>query len=142
MESLIQKKAKEDEMVRRLKLLPGIGPILSTTIRYEIGDLERFKHPKNFLSYCGLAPRTKLSNFKKKGEGDPRNRNKYLRWAFAEVAVELLHKPKVKKYHDKLVKKKGPVKAKGIIASKIARIAFMAITNPDFKYEEDRIFNH
>ena len=141
MESLIQKKAKEDGMVRRLRLLPGIGPILSTTIRYEIGDLNRFQHSKNFLSYCGLAPSIKMSNFKKKGEGDPRNRNKYLRWAFAEAAVELLHKPKVKKYHDKLVKKKGPVKAKGIIASKMARVAFMAMTNPDFKYEEHRLFN-
>lgn len=141
MESVIHQKAKQDEIVKKLRLLPGIGPILSWTIRYEVGEITRFKDSKNFLSYCGLAPRIKLSNFKKKGEGDPRNRNKYLRWAFAEVAIELLHKPKIKRFHDRLVKKKGVVKAKGIIASKIARIAFMVMTQVDFKFNENLIFN-
>lgn len=140
-EALIKKQAKEDELIRRLRILPGIGPILSWTIRYEVGELERFRDSKNFLSYCGLVPRVKLSNFKKKGEGDPRNRNKYLRWAFAEAAVELLHKPKIKRFHDKLVKKKGTIKAKGIIASKMARLAFRTMVEPDFKYDESLIFN-
>ena len=140
-ESFIHKKAKEDELVRRLRLLRGIGPILSWTIRYETGDIGRFPSVKNFLSYCGLVESKRMSNFKIKGRNHVKNRNRYLRWALAEGAVASLADPSIKKYHDRLVKKKGPIKAKAILSSKMARMAYFLMKDPSFVYDQRRLFN-
>lgn len=140
-ESFIHKKAKEDDLVKRLRLLQGIGPILSWTIRYETGDIARFPSVKNFLSYCGLVESVRMSNFKIKGRSRVKNRNRYLRWALAEGTIASLVNPSIKKYHDRLVKKKGPVKAKAILASKMARVAYFLMKDPSFVYDERRLFN-
>jgi transposase len=39
---------------RQLQTLPGIGAIMALTILAEAGDLRRFSHHRQFLSYCGL----------------------------------------------------------------------------------------
>ena len=139
-ESFIRKKAKEDWMVKRLREIYGIGPILGWMIRYETGSLDRFHSVKNFLSYCGLVDSVKLSNNKVKGHNNSKNRNKFLRWAFAEAAVASLTHPDLKRFHDRLVRKKGPVKAKAIVSSKMARVAFRLMKEPDFQYDQNKLF--
>src|SRR5205085_5184811 len=39
---------------RRLRQVPGIGPIHALTILAEAGDLRRFRHHRQFLKFCGL----------------------------------------------------------------------------------------
>jgi transposase len=39
---------------RRLMTVPGIGPANALTILAEAGDLRRFRHHRQFLSFCGL----------------------------------------------------------------------------------------
>jgi len=135
------KALKEDEWVLRLKLLPGIGKILAWMIRLEIGELNRFDAVGQYLSYCGLVDSRRISNAKLKGRGNVKNRNKYLRWAYGEAAVlALRHAPRIRKYHDRLVKKKGPIKAKAIIASKLARVSFKLLKDPGLAYDESKLF--
>jgi len=140
-EKAIAPKIKIDPVIQRLMMLKGIGPILSFMIRYETGDIQRFKDFRKYLSYSGLVESKRMSNQKKKGKNNAKNRNLYLRWAFAEVAIHALRIPLVKKYHDRLVKKKGHPKAKAILASKYARAIFMIIKDPDFIYKPERLFN-
>ncbi len=139
-EGLIQKELGQNPTVDRLRSLKGIGPILSWTIYLETGDIERFDHFKKFLSYSGLVESKWTSNQKKKGKGNAKNRNKYLRWAFGELAVLSLQIPEVKRYHDRLLKKKGTFKAKAILASKFARVIFMIMKDPNFVYDQNKLF--
>ena len=139
-ECSIFKALKEDMLVRRLVILPGIGKILGWMIRLEIGELERFEAVENYLSYCGLVESKRMSNAKIKGRGNAKNRNKYLRWAYGEAAITALRNVRIKKYHDRLAKKKGPVKAKAIVASKLARVSFMLMKDPALIYDENRLF--
>src|SRR3990167_6176560 len=139
-EGSVFKALKEDMLVRRLVILPGIGKILGWMIRLEIGELERFEAVENYLSYCGLVESKRMSNAKIKGRGNAKNRNKYLRWAYAEAAIAALRNVRIKKYHDRLLKKKGPVKAKAIVASKLARVSFMLMKDPALIYDENRLF--
>lgn len=37
-----------------LQTIPGIGPIIALTILAEAGDLRRFKHYRQFLTFCGF----------------------------------------------------------------------------------------
>jgi transposase len=39
---------------RRLRQIPGIGPITAMTIQAEAGNLRRFRHHRQFLKFCGL----------------------------------------------------------------------------------------
>src|SRR5581483_6983052 len=57
LEAWMEGNLDEDEIVRRLKTIPGIGKILAHIIRAEIGELvERFPNRKRLVSYAGLAP--------------------------------------------------------------------------------------
>lgn len=131
---------KEDLLVARLMILPGIGKILSWMIRLEIGDLNRFEAVENYLSYCGLVDSRKMSNEKLKGRGNAKNRNKYLRWAYGEAAIAALRNSRIRRCHDRLVRKKGPIKAKAIVASKLARVSFMLMKDPGLAYDEGKLF--
>ena len=142
MEELIQKQLGQNPTVTRLRALKGVGPILSWTIYLETGDIARFSHFKKYLSYSGLVESKWTSNQKKKGKGNVKNRNKYLRWAFGELAVLCLQIPEVRRYHDRLLKKKGTLKAKAILASKFARVIFMMMKDPAFIYDQNKLFGN
>jgi transposase len=61
-----------------LLTMPGIGDILGLTIMLEVGDIKRFPKVSNYSSYCRCVKSQRLSNRKKKGEGNRKNGNKYL----------------------------------------------------------------
>ena len=63
-----------------------IGKILALTIMFEVGDISRFAKVGNYSSYCRCVSSIRKSNDKKKGEGNRKNGNKYLSWAYVEAA--------------------------------------------------------
>jgi transposase len=69
-----------------LTSVPGIGQILASVILLEIGSIERFASAGNFASYARRVDSQHTSNGRKKGEGNTRNGNRYLSWAFVEAA--------------------------------------------------------
>jgi transposase len=77
---------EEDDLVRLLMTLPGIGLILAHVLRAEIGEIERFPTFRHLAGYSGLAP---MSDDTAGREG-PRHCssacNHVLRWAFIEAA--------------------------------------------------------
>jgi hypothetical protein len=80
----------DDADYRRLRQVPGIGPIIAMTVLAEAGDLRRFRHHRQFLKFCGLdlatyqsgqfRGQTKLSKF-----GNARLRRAF--WMAAQVAI-------------------------------------------------------
>jgi len=71
---------------RLLRTVTGIGEVLATVILLETGGIERFAEAGNYASYCRCVGSAHLSNGKKKGEGNTKNGNRYLAWAFVEAA--------------------------------------------------------
>src|SRR5580698_333334 len=49
------------ERLRRLRTVPGVGPITALTWALEIGDFTRFRSIKQAISYCGLCVGEKSS---------------------------------------------------------------------------------
>jgi transposase len=70
---------------RLLNTVSGIGPILATVILLETGDIARFPSAGNYASYCRCVGSTHISNGKKKGEGNTKNGNRFLAWAYVEA---------------------------------------------------------
>ena len=52
----IIREALEDPRVVRLMTIPGIGPVVASTISASIGDISRFETPEKLSCYFGLTP--------------------------------------------------------------------------------------
>jgi transposase len=86
LEQTVTQRVKLRPQFSFLKTVPGIGEILALTIMLETGDIRRFLSVGNYASYCRCVGSQKISNGKKKGQGNTKNGNKYLAWAFVEAA--------------------------------------------------------
>ncbi|HKR47504.1 MAG TPA: transposase, partial [Paraburkholderia sp.] len=73
----------------------------ATTIMLETGSIGRFAEVGNFSSYCRCVDSRRESNGKKKGEGNTKNGNKYLAWAFVEAAnFAIRYSPPARSFYD------------------------------------------
>ena len=110
---------------RLLKTVPGIGQTLATTIMLETGAIGRFAQVGNFSSYGRCVDSLRESNGKKKGEGNTRNGNKYLAWAFVEAAnFALRYCPRAKSFYERKKSKTNRVLAIKALAHKLARACY------------------
>ncbi len=108
-----------------LKSAPGIGETLATTIMLETGTVARFAKVGNFSSYCRCVDSTKVSNGKKKGEGNTKNGNKYLAWAFIEAAhFAVRFCPEAKRFYERKKARTNGIVAIKAVAHKLARACF------------------
>lgn len=104
---------------------PGIGRILATTILLEVGMIERFKEVGHFASYARCVDSVRLSNGKKKGEGNVKNGNAYLAWAFVEAAnFARRYCAEAKRFFDRKKMRTNNVVAPKALAHKRARACY------------------
>jgi transposase len=108
-----------------LKSVPGIGVTLATVIMLEVCDIARFAGVGNFSSYCRCVRSVRESNSKKKGEGNRRNGNEYLSWAFVEAAhLALRSCPQAKRFYERKKCQRNATVATKALAHKLARACF------------------
>ena len=112
----------------RLKKIPGIGPILAMLILLETGEINRFKNPGNYSSYCRCVDSKRISNNKKKGENNRKNGNHYLSWAFVEAANFAIRFDKtVKCYYQRKLSKTNRIVAIKTIANKLTKACYFIL---------------
>jgi transposase len=126
---VLEKRLKERVSLRPeyclLKTVPGIGDTLATTIMLETGSISRFAQVGNFSSYCRCVDSVRESNGKKKGEGNTRNGNKYLSWAFVEAAnFALRYCPQARCFYDRKKSRTNRIVAIKALAHKLARACY------------------
>jgi transposase len=126
---LIEKQVKEKMDLsggfQCLSTIPGIGKILGMVIMLEAGDMSRFKKVGNYCSYCRCVRSERFSNGKKKGEGNRKNGNKYLSWAYVEAANFCIrhHEQAQRFYQRKKAKRNGVIAIKAL-SNKLARASY------------------
>jgi transposase len=110
---------------RYLKTVPGIGEILALTIMLETGDIGRFPTVGNYASYCRCVDSQRISNGKKKGQGNTKNGNKYLAWAYVEAAnFAIRPNSAIKRYYQRKKAKSKTVIAIKAVAHKLCRACY------------------
>ncbi len=113
-----------------LKSISGIGRILSLTIIYEIGNIDRFNSVQNFASYARLVKCKAESAGKSYGTQGNKIGNAHLKWAFSEAAVLYLRgNDKAKNYLLKLQKRMSKAKALSALAHKLGRCVYFMLKN-------------
>ena len=108
-----------------LKTVPGIGEILALTIMLETGDIGRFSSVGNYASYCRCVGSQKISNGKKKGQGNTKNGNKYLACAYIEAAhFAIRYNSRIKSFSQRKQAKSKAVVAIKAVAHKLCRACY------------------
>jgi transposase len=125
LEQALLKQTKLNPRYRKLLTIDGVGEVLALTITLETGDIGRFAQVGNFTSYCRCVGSEKLSNGKKKGQGNSKNGNKYLAWAFVEAAnFAIRFNEQAKRFYQRKAAKRNRVVALKAVAHKLARASY------------------
>jgi transposase len=74
------------ERLKRLRTVPGVGPITALTWALEIGDFTRFRSIKQAISYCGLCGDERSSADKVMRMPLSKQRNKHIQRVLIEAA--------------------------------------------------------
>lgn len=126
-EGEIGQKAQEDEIVRLLQTIPGIGLWTAMVIRYEVDGVERFSHPKKLVSYSGICASVHGTGgpAKYKYGGMTKQGNRYLRTALVEGAF-----PAIRAYepwrqvYERIKAQRGANVAKGAVAHRMLEAVY------------------
>jgi len=139
----------EREIVSQVKLaaqfepllsVPGIGKILGLCIMLETGEIARFAKVGNFASYARCVDSERLSNGKKKGEGNAKCGNRYLAWAFVEAAhFAVRYNGRIQRFYQRKAAKTNQMVAIKAVAHKLARAAYHVMRTCE-PFEEERAF--
>jgi transposase len=125
LESVLLQVVRPRSDYQLLITVPGIGAILGMTIALETGDIGRFPAVGHYASYCRCVKSEKVSNGKKKGEGNAKSGNKYLSWAFAEAAhFAVRYEPLAKRFFERKQRKTNGIVAIRSVAHKLARAVY------------------
>jgi len=123
-----------------LLTMPGIGNILGLTIMLEVGDISRFPTVGRYSSYCRCVKSERVSNNKKKGEGNRKNGNKYLAWAYVEAAnFANRFYPEVQSFYNSKKAKKNGVVAIKALSNKLARASYYVMRD-QVPYDPRKLF--
>jgi transposase len=124
-EKRLQECVKPRPQYGLLTSVPGIGQTLATVILLETGPIDRFSEVGNFASYARCVDSVHTSNGKKKGEGNVKNGNKYLAWAFVEAAnFARRFCPEAKRFHERKKARTNNIVATKALAHKLARACY------------------
>jgi len=139
-ESVVLKQAKLKPEFKMLLTVDGIWHTLGMMIMYEAGDMARFETVGQFASYARCVNSTRWSNGKKKGEGNRKNGNKYLAWAFIEAAhYAARYNERIRNYYDRKAKKTNKFVAAKAVAHKLARACYHVLKEQT-PFDEARAF--
>ena len=127
-EKAVLKEVKLRYPFEELLTVPGIGKILGRTIMLETGDINRFPTVSDYSSYCRCVSSKKVSNGKKKGEGNKKNGNKYLAWAYVEAANFMVrYSEPARRWYQRKAAKTNKIVAIKALSNKIARACYFII---------------
>jgi transposase len=84
--SSLQRDPMLADRIKRLRTVPGVGPITALTWALEIGDVSRFRTIKQAISYCGLCGDERSSTDKAMRMPLSKQRNKHVQRTLVEAA--------------------------------------------------------
>ncbi len=117
-------KIDDPQTYHRLRTVPGVGPVLSLILLYEIHEIARFGGVGQFVSYARLV-RCSHESAGKKSPSKGRKIGGHLKWAFSEAACLLIREvPEAAAFVARKEKKHGKAKAISILAAKLGRAVF------------------
>ena len=120
---------RSDETSRRLRYIPGVGPMLATALVASVADPKAFRSGRNFSAWIGLVPKQHSSGGKDRLGNISKQGDRYLRGLFVAGALSVIRYAKIRgtKHRPWLTAllARKPTKVAAIaLANKLARMAW------------------
>ncbi len=128
--------ANEDERVRLLRTIPGVGAMTAFAIITSIGDGHQFRNGREFAVWLGLTPANKSSGGKEKLGRITKMGDQYLRQLLVVGMTSLVrqtrsHPERANKWLTVLLERKPARLATVAMANKTARIVWAVLTRDE-----------
>jgi transposase len=139
-DSAIERASVDSCTCRRLRSIPGIGPIGATAVVATMGDPKVFKNGRHFAAFLGLVPRQHSSGGKSQLGRISRRGDVYVRRILIQGAHSILKRIDQRKgprtdWLRGIVARRGRQVAAVALANKNARIAWQLLAH-DALYDE------
>jgi transposase len=133
----------ENALGRRLRQIPGFGPLVSTATVAAIGHGAAFRRGRDFAAWLGVVPRQYSTGGKQKLFGMSKRGNRYLRRMLIHGARAVLLRVKYDtegfgQWVHRLAQRAPHNKVVVAIANKLARIAW-AVLSSGREYQHQRL---
>jgi transposase len=93
--TLVAQQEPHAAVVAALQTLRGVGLLTAVTLVAELGDLRRFRSPRELMAYVGLVPREASSGSRRRRGGVTKTGNGHVRHVVVEAAWHYRHPPRV-----------------------------------------------
>jgi transposase len=118
--------AAADPIARALDTRPGFGPVLSVTLRAEVGTILRFPDGPHLASYAGLVPRVERSGGRTWTGHITKAGSPWLRWVLIEAALhQFRRQDEFGRWARRLAIKAGILKARVAVARALCTEVFV-----------------
>ena len=125
-------RSRGNEVVRRLKTIPGIGPITASALAASVTDPHGFRSARQFAASLGLTPRADSSGGKERMGRISKMGDRYLRCLLVNGMTSQLQaarrKPEAHPWVISLLATKPNKLVAVAMANKAARVAWVVMT--------------
>lgn len=131
-DGMLESVSQESEACRRLRGVPGFGPLSATALVAAVGNAADFKNGRQLAAWLGLVPRQHSSGDKQWLGGISKRGNTYLRTLLIHGGRSLLRHcggktDRRSRWLAALMERAGNAKASVAQANKMARIAWVIL---------------
>jgi transposase len=130
--------AEEDEDVKLLMTVPGIGYYSALLVKSEIGDINRFPFGERLCSYAGLVPTTRASGRVVRHGGITKEGSRWLRWVMVQAAQTHVHRfdSTITRMYSRVAERRGHRVALTAAAHKLLLVCYSVLRNRRPYYDQ------
>jgi transposase len=131
----VAKAAEKDTVAQLLQTHPGVGSVTALAFSLTLGQIERFAHSRQVVSYLGLNPSEHSSGGRQRLGSISKQGNPMLRSLLVEAGQTTARlEPELKRAYQRLKRRKHSAVAKVMVARKLAvRLYWMWRTEQPYK---------
>jgi len=126
----LQALAPQDEDVKLLMTIPGIGYYSALLVKSEIGDISRFPDGEKLCSYAGLVPSVSSSGAYTRRGSITKEGSRWLRWIMVEcVHTHRKYDTSITRSYHAIAERKGKSIAKVAAARRLLMCCYSVLRN-------------
>lgn len=130
LDEVLEQLAQQDEQVRRLCSVPGVGPVVASAFVCAVDEPKRFSGPHQLEAYLGLVPSESSSGEKQRKGHITKAGNTQVRWLLVQSAMHLVrlrnkpHTAHLRQWAEAIAHRRGKRIAVVALARRLAGILF------------------